>query len=156
MGQFSPLPAFIRCIFHSANRELKNITNFNIGRKITDIQNELNQWSKRDLTPFGKVTVIKTLIISKIVHLLLSLPSPSCKLIKDINQMLYSFLWDGKPDKMRRSLAKQSMVDGGICMLDFDLFDKSLKLTWIRRLLREEKRWKDIVLEKYPQILDIT
>ena len=69
--------------------------------------------------------------------------------------MLYSFLWDGKPDKMRRSLAKQSVVDGGIGMIDLDLFDKALKLTWIRRLLREDKRWKDIVLEKYPQIPDI-
>ena len=86
--------------------------------KMTEMQKEINQWSKRDLTPFGKITVIKTLIISKIVHLLISLPSPSNKIMKEIDKMLYTFLWDGKPDKIKRSLAKQKMVNGGIGMID--------------------------------------
>ena len=59
---------------------LKNITDINIEKKMKDMQKEINNWTKRDLTPFGKVTVIKTLVISKIVHILLALPSPSEKL----------------------------------------------------------------------------
>ena len=46
--------------------DLQNITDVNIMKKMTEMQNEVNQWSRRDLTPFGKVTEIKTLIISKI------------------------------------------------------------------------------------------
>ena len=105
---------------------------------MTEMQKELNAWSRRDLTPFGKVTVIKTLVLSKIVNLLISLPSPSSEIIKEIDKMLFTFLWDGKPDKMRRSLAKQKLINGGIGMTDLALFDRALKLTWIRRLFKEE------------------
>ena len=36
----------------------------------------LNAWSRRKITLFGKITVIKTLVISKITHLLTNLPDP--------------------------------------------------------------------------------
>ena len=93
--------------------DLKNITDININKKLTDIVKELNQWAKRDLTPFGKVLVIKTFAISKIVHLLISLPSPSEKLCKEINTIFYKFLWGGKPDQVKRQVAKQKLIDGG-------------------------------------------
>ena len=129
---------------------LENITDINIRKKLTEMQKDLNSWSNRDLTPLGKVTVIKTLIISKIVHLLTTLPTPSIKIMNEINTMLYNFLWNGKPDKMRRSLAKQKMSEGGIGMIDVSLFDKSLKLTWIRRFFKHQSRWKDLIQVIYP------
>ena len=51
--------------------DLHNITDINIRKHLTNITHELKQWAKRDLTPFGKITVIKSLILSKIVHLLI-------------------------------------------------------------------------------------
>ena len=80
--------------------QLKNIADININKKMTEMQKEINMWSRRDLTPFGKVTVIKTLIISKIVHLLIALPSPSKKIINELNKMFYNFLWDGNQTKL--------------------------------------------------------
>ena len=135
--------------------DLKNITDINIEKKLIDMQREINKWSKRDLTPFGKVTVIKTLIISKIVHIFISLPSPSPKMFKKINAMLYEFLWDGKPDKMKRSIARNKIELGGIGMIDVEIFDKALKLTWIRRFLLCKSRWKDIVIQLFPGITKI-
>ena len=135
--------------------DLKDITDINIRKKLTEMQHNLNEWSKRDLTPFGKVTVLKTLIISKIVHLLIALPTPSVKIINEINTMFYKFLWDEKPDKMRRSLAKQKIIEGGIGMLDIALFDKSLKLTRIRRFFKHRSRWKELMQEMYPCFEDI-
>ena len=71
--------------------DLKDITDINIRKKLTEMQHNLNGWSNRDLTPFGKVTVIQTLIISKIVHLIIALPTPSVKTINEINTMFYKF-----------------------------------------------------------------
>ena len=133
-------------------KTLKNITDINIEKKLGQMQGEINNWSKRDLTPFGKVTVIKTLIISKIVHLLIALPSPSSKIVKKINTMLYDFLWDGKPDKIKRTIANKKLEMGGIDMIDIELFDKALKMTWIRRLVNDVSRWKMTILEMYPNI----
>ena len=75
--------------------------------------------------------------------------------MNEINTMLYNFLWNGKPDKMRRSLAKQKMSEGGIGMIDVSLFDKSLKLTWIRRFFKHQSRWKDLIQVIYPFFKDI-
>ena len=82
--------------------DLLNITDININKKLTLMTRELKQWSKRDLTPLGRITVIKTLIISKIIHFLIALPSPSDKLLNQINSMFYSFIWNGQPDKIKK------------------------------------------------------
>ena len=61
---------------------------------------------------------VKTLIISKDIHLLIALSTPSVKVKSEMNTMFYKFLWDEKQDKMRRSLAKQKIIDGVIGILD--------------------------------------
>ena len=131
---------------------IENITNVNIEKKLGPMQQEINNWTRRDITPFGKIVVIKTLIVSKIVHILISLPSPSETLVKKINKMLYDFLWDNKPDKVKRKIIIKKLEQGGLAMLDLGIFDKSLKLTWIRRFLKCETKWKDLISSIYPDI----
>ena len=41
--------------------DLKESTKINIKKKIESIQSELYQWTKRNLTPIGKITVIRSL-----------------------------------------------------------------------------------------------
>jgi len=132
--------------------DLYNITDININKKLLEISIELNQWSKRDLTPFGKITVLKTLIVSKIVHLLISLPTPSKNMMNKLNKLFYNFLWGGKPDQVKRRVGKMKLIEGGLGMLDFELFDKSLKLTWIKGCFNSETMWKSIIQKKYPNI----
>ena len=43
----------------------------NYENKLKEMENILNAWSRRNVTPFGKITVIKTLVIAKITHLVL-------------------------------------------------------------------------------------
>ena len=134
---------------------LEDISDRNIEKKLFDMQKEINVWMKRDLTPFGKITVIKTLVISKIVHIFLALPSPSEKIFVKIEKMLFEFLWDGKPDKIKRSFAKNNIEKGGLGMIDIRLFEKSLKLTWIRRYLNSDPKWKLIITTIYPKMNSI-
>ena len=79
------------------------------------------------LTPIGKITVIKTFILSKLNHLLLSLPNPNPYLLSKINSILYSFLWSNKPDKIKRDVVRLPPLAGGLKMIDIDLFMKSMK-----------------------------
>lgn len=58
-------------------------------------------WSKRILTPLGKITVIKSLALSKLNYIITSLPNPCKATIKTINQLFYKFLWSDKPDKIK-------------------------------------------------------
>jgi len=67
---------------------LKEMLDLNFDRAISQIENIFRHWNKRYLTPMGKITVIKTFAISKIIHLLATLPNPSEIVVKKINHIL--------------------------------------------------------------------
>ena len=135
--------------------DLQNIADINVHKKLTEITTELNQWDKRDLTPFGKITVIKTLAVSKIVHLLIALPTPSEHLLNELNKIFYAFLWNGKPDKIKRSVAKLKLKDAGLGMLDIKMFDTKMKLSWIRKIYSKQSKWKSLLLSAIPDFSKI-
>ena len=77
--------------------DTERISEINCDGRLTEIRNILNKWSKRQPTPFGKITVIKTLTISKSVHLFINIPDPPNSFLRDIEADVLKFLWDGKP-----------------------------------------------------------
>ena len=66
---------------------------------------------------------------------------------------MYSFIWDSKPDKVKRKLI-QNYSKGGLKMLDIDLFINSLKCSWIKRLFDENNlgQWKLFYLNKINKL----
>ena len=50
---------------------------------------------KRKLTPIGRITVVKSLLSPLLTHLFISLPSPTNEFMKQLNNTLYEFVWDG-------------------------------------------------------------
>ena len=67
---------------------LEEIEDLNYLPKLLEIRKIINQWKLRKLTPIGRITVIKTLIIPKLNHLILTLPNPSNDFLK-IFEMKY-------------------------------------------------------------------
>ena len=55
---------------------------------------EVDIWSSRGLSLYGKVTIIKSLIIPKFVYVSSLLPTPK-EVIKQLKQLLFKFLWKG-------------------------------------------------------------
>lgn len=41
-----------------------------------EIEQTIKQWNSRILTPIGRIVVIKTLIVPKMNHLILTIPNP--------------------------------------------------------------------------------
>jgi hypothetical protein len=71
------------------NINLEEMVNLNYNRKITSIKNLLKHWKRRNLIPMGRTTVIKSLAISQIVHLFISLPNPSTDIVNQLNCLKY-------------------------------------------------------------------
>ena len=71
------------------NINLEGMVNLNYNRKITSIKNLLKHWKRRNLTPMGRITVIKSLAISQIVHLFISLPNPSTYIVNQLNCLFF-------------------------------------------------------------------
>ena len=49
--------------------DLPQMIPINYESKLEEIQKLLSSWSKRMLTPYSKITVIKGLVLSKLTHL---------------------------------------------------------------------------------------
>ena len=63
-----------------------------------------------------------------------ALPDPDMPEIKKLETLFYKFLWNKKPDKIKREIIVQKLEDGGLNMPDVNQFIKSLKkISWIRR-----------------------
>ena len=122
--------------------EVFNMWDYNAPEIFQKITKLLEIWSKRKLTLQGRITIIKSLAISKFVHLFLALPNPPGDLIQNLNKLFYKFLWNSGPDKIKRKNIIKSMSNGALKMVRIDSFIEALKITWLRRyILQEHCTW---------------
>ena len=94
----------------------------------------IENWQFRRLTLLGKITVIKSLLASQLVYILTPLPTQQ-KALEGINRALYTFLWDGRGDKIKRTEMTYDYEKGGLKMLDIQIFNRALKSIWIKKYL---------------------
>ena len=66
---------------------------------------------------FGKIVVIKSFLLPKFTYLFQSF-SVSKHILNKINTMFFTFLWDGKSEKNKRSLSITQLENGGLNMID--------------------------------------
>ena len=130
--------------------DLQNIVEMNYNEKLQMLRSIFTSWSKRVLTPIGKLVVIKSLVIPKLNHLFIGLPNPSEEFIKTLQNMCFSFLWKNGPDKIKRTVTMQGYEKGGLRMIDISQFINALKISWIRRLITENKDCFIIHNTMYP------
>ena len=64
--------------------------------------------------------------------------------IKEINNLFFNFLWDGKGDKVKRDIIISDYENGGLRMIVRKLFNQALKSGWIKKYLDRENhgKWK--------------
>ena len=132
--------------------DLSRIVKENFKGKIEEIRKLLDSWSKRYLTPFGKITVLKCMAISKLNYLFMSLPDPDGQFLKELSSLFYDFLWSGKKDKIKREITIKPYESGGLKMIDVQCFLSALKITWLKRILLCNGKITELLLSEYPQI----
>ena len=112
--------------------------------KFQKLKTILQIWSTRDLSPFGKITILKSLGLSQLIFLLSVLPNPPPHFIKELDTVVYNFIWSGKPDKVKRKTIIGDYVEGGLRMCHIPSLVKGLKIAWIKRLLDSNNngKWK--------------
>jgi len=52
----------------------------------------------------------------------------------EVNKIVLDFIWKQKAVKIRKDYPRQDEIKCGLGMKNFGLFDKALKLTWVKRL----------------------
>ena len=129
-------------IVFTYNASVQMQTNFY--DKLKDIRMQTRLWSCRSLSLYGKITSIKSCLLPKMFYIFSVLPTPEV-FIKQLNTIIYNFLWKGL-DKIARLAAINDLKYGGLNLTDLETSIKSLRLAWLGRLFAEgSSPWKAFV-----------
>ena len=110
--------------------DLKGTAELNFSKKLTRIKNIISfseNRKRRKLTLLGRITVVKSLLIPVLTHLIISLSNPTSEWIKQFNTILYNFLWDGKA-RIKRNVIIKGNTEGGLKMIDINSFIHTMKV----------------------------
>ena len=69
---------------------------------------------------------------------LVNLPNPSSEFVKKLNSVIFKLIWDNGPDQIKIKQITNPYNRGGLKIININLFVKSLKITWIRRIIKSE------------------
>ena len=131
-------------IYFSYNKKLENEKKFL--DHITKLQKVINIWKMRNLLLLGKITIFKTLALSKIIHLALVTNKPTVT-IELLSKIQKEFLWGENKSKVKHDTLCNDYENGGLKSVD--IFSKivSIQCSCIRRLYDENFHpWKVIPL----------
>ena len=118
--------------------------NSNFNSILKSIKKTLNMWSWRGLTLLGRIQIVKTFAIPKFMYKA-SLISVSEDLIKDVNKLLYGFIWKGN-DKIKRTALINDTENGGLKMLDIQSMILSQRVIVLKRFIEGyNSPWKSVL-----------
>ena len=117
----------------------------NFFSKMESVDDSINSWKHRFLSPYGKICIAKTILLSKIAHLALVLPSLTKRQIKTIEDKIYWFIWGGQ-DKVARVEAKLPERKGGLNGPEISSSWQAFKISWWNRLFKNhDSKWAQIL-----------
>ena len=108
----------ILCIHFSYDKKLENEENFI--RHARKIEKVLKLWRMRNLTMERKITVFKTLAVSKIIHLSLVTNVPT-EIINELNKIQKEFIGNGNNPKTKDTTLCNKNENGGLKMWTYYL-----------------------------------
>lgn len=111
-------------------KDPKDRISLNFPPIIKKSQTNLNQWLQRDLR--GRVLLSKA-GLSRLTYAAISLHSKTCK---DIDRMLFNFLWKNGTHYIRKSVAMNDYEHGGLNVLDFTTLNNTFKIYWAKHFLK--------------------
>ena len=119
----------------------------NYQSKLTEIKKVINAYGKRNLTLLGRATVVKTLIIPKMIHIFAVLPSPNSNIMKEIKHAIKHFIWRQRTPAVSEIQMAQEIENGGIKLTALEPFIRAVKLSWIKRLYTTEGSWQTLFFQ---------
>jgi len=114
----------------------------NFKHRLKKIRNAINLWKSRGLSIHGMVNITKAILLPKLIYPSSVISTPS-EVIKEFNNLVFHFLWNGK-DKVIRSSTDAPYEQDGLKMIDYETMIKALRFSWLMRITDEDSSgfWK--------------
>ena len=81
--------------------------------------------------------IIKTLVLSQVTHLF-SMTYTPLKILEQLDKLIFSFLWNNKPPRVKRETIIATVDDGGLRMPDIFAFHSAQKIITLKNLIVED------------------
>ena len=93
-------------------------------------------WSWRNLSYQGKNLLMKSLGISNFLYggQIIEIDQ---NVINETQKIIWNFIWDNKPAKVKREVMQQEIKNGGLNIINLEWMIDALKINWINRLQEE-------------------
>ena len=125
--------------------DLRAKQKLNVDDLISSIQQKLRIWRWRDLTIIGRIQIVKTFIIPIFLYSP-SLISVNREFVKDVNKIIFDFIWKGK-DKIKRAALISDIEDGGLKAPHLDSIIETQRILCCKKLASDQpSNWKKILL----------
>ena len=135
------------CLGIKFSLDLDLLFELNYNQRLGNIEQTLNCWRSRSLSLIGKVTVVKTLVLPKLLFLFttLCIHIPE-KFFKKLEHSFFKFIWSGGNDRIKRKFLYNDYDQCGLKMVDIRSFALAQKLVWSRHILNDDFKsdWKQI------------
>ena len=122
--------------------------------KVDTIKQLIKQWEKRNLGIWGKLCIIKSLMLPQLIYTIQALCLPET-VLKEINTLIYRFLWRKKDvnkrahEKVKRVVVNAEADKGGINMIDINIMQESFLCNWFYKLLTDKNNSKWSLIPRY-------
>ena len=139
-------------VYFSYNEQACNELNFE--QKLEKVKGLFNMWKMRNLTMLGRIQIVKTFVISQFAYVVGAINMPE-QYIKELERIVWKFIWNGKREKLKRTVLCKPIIKGGLNAPNVRILLKSSGLKWIQRYVNgNEHTWK-LFWEWYMEALGI-
>ena len=119
-----------------------------------NIAKRIHIWNRVRLSLRGRKIITNQILLSKLWYIV-QIYTITKYIKKEIEKIIYDFLWEGKRIRSPRYLAQLPIWKGGLGISDIDTQLNSLKIKEIQRLFNPTNAlWKDLMLYRLNLILN--
>ena len=132
-------------VFYNDNQEIQNM---NWSQAVTNCQQTIDTLRYRENSLKGKVTILNTKVLSRIVHLASNIKMPDwawCDKDRNgIKKIIFNYLWNNaNPEPIQREIIFLPKEKGGLGLLNMVQQTKALRLKFITQItdINNTKTW---------------
>uniref|UniRef100_A0A3B1IT35 Reverse transcriptase domain-containing protein n=1 Tax=Astyanax mexicanus TaxID=7994 RepID=A0A3B1IT35_ASTMX len=116
--QFSP--SGFKYLGINVTRSLSSLASANFTPLISKVTADIQRWGNLPSPLIGKINVVKMNILPKFLFLFQSIPLFLPKHFFDsLDKIVCSFIWDGRPPRVRKKLLQRCRLSGGLALPNF-------------------------------------
>lgn len=137
---------YVKTLGVTISNDSKVLIEENFMPRLQAMGNLLDIWQCRGLSLKGRVTILKSLVLPKLLYPMSVLPTPSY-IIELVDNMILDFIWDKRKHKINKNVIVQEIQDGGLKVPKFSTMVESNRISWIKRYIQSSGKWKSIIQE---------